>query len=46
MIAKRLDIAEAAVKVRLKCLLRKVGASNRTQAAIEALDHGIGQGAR
>ncbi len=44
MIAIELDITEATVKVHLKSLLRKVGCSNRTQAAIWALNNGIGGG--
>lgn len=42
MIANRLGITEATVKVHLKSLLRKIGASNRTQAAIWALNAGLG----
>lgn len=41
MIANRLNIAEATVKVHMKTLLRKINAANRTQAAIWALDNGI-----
>ncbi len=37
VIARELDIAEATVKVHIKGLLRKVKASNRTQAAIWAM---------
>jgi two-component system nitrate/nitrite response regulator NarL len=40
MIARELGITEATVKVHLKGLLRKINASNRTQAAIWALNHG------
>ena len=40
-IAGRLKIAESTVKVRVKILLRKIGALNRTQAAIWALNHGL-----
>jgi two-component system nitrate/nitrite response regulator NarL len=36
-IARELDIVEATVKVYLKALMRKLGASNRTQLAIWAL---------
>jgi two-component system nitrate/nitrite response regulator NarL len=36
------NITEATVKVHLKSLLRKINASNRTQAAIWALNNGIG----
>jgi two-component system nitrate/nitrite response regulator NarL len=38
MIARRLDIAEATVKVHIKGLLRKINVSNRTQAAIWGLN--------
>ena len=41
MIANWLGIAEATVKVHMKSLLRKIGASNRTQAAIWALKNGL-----
>jgi two-component system, NarL family, nitrate/nitrite response regulator NarL len=37
MIAQHLGITEATVKVHLKSVLRKIGAENRTQAAIWAL---------
>ena len=39
-IARELGITETTVKVHLKSLLRKIGASNRTQAAIWALNNG------
>jgi len=39
MIARRLDVAEATVKVHVKAILRKIGAANRTQAAMWAMDH-------
>ena len=39
-IANQLGITEATVKVHLKSLLRKINATNRTQAAIWALDNG------
>ena len=42
MIANRLQITEATVKVHLKSILRKINASNRTQAAIWAYNHGMG----
>ncbi|SMH28735.1 LuxR C-terminal-related transcriptional regulator [Azospirillum agricola] len=45
MIANHLAITEATVKVHLKSLLRKINASNRTQAAIWAMNNGIGQDA-
>ena len=40
-IAKELSITEATVKVHLKTVLRKLGASNRTQVAIWAVQHGV-----
>jgi two-component system nitrate/nitrite response regulator NarL len=39
VIAKRLDVTEATVKVHVKAILRKVGAANRTQAALWATEH-------
>jgi two-component system nitrate/nitrite response regulator NarL len=44
LIARELNISEATVKVHLKGLLRKVQASNRTQAAVWALNHGYADG--
>jgi two-component system nitrate/nitrite response regulator NarL len=41
-IARDLSISDATVKVHMKGLLRKMHASNRTQAAIWAVSHGIG----
>lgn len=46
MIAIQLNITEATVKVHLKSLLRKINASNRTQAAIWALENGFGNSAQ
>ena len=42
VIAHRLAIAESTVKVHLKGVLRKIRVTNRTQAAIWALNHGMG----
>ena len=39
-IARKIDIAEATVKVHVKAILRKIGVHNRTQAAIWAKNHG------
>jgi two-component system nitrate/nitrite response regulator NarL len=39
MIARKLDVAEATVKVHIKAILRKIGAANRTQAAMWATAH-------
>jgi DNA-binding NarL/FixJ family response regulator len=44
VIANRLAITEATVKVHMKSLLRKIKAGNRTQAAIWALHHGLAPG--
>lgn len=41
LIARRLNIAEATVKVHIKGLLRKINVSNRTQAAIWALNQNV-----
>lgn len=40
-IARNLDIAEATVKVHVKAVLRKIRVTNRTQAAVWALNHGV-----
>lgn len=42
VIAYRLDISEATVKVHVKAILRKLGVQNRTQAAIRAVNSGLG----
>lgn len=44
LIAKELSITEATVKVHIKTVLRKLGASNRTQVAIWAVQHGLTNG--
>ena len=41
VIAKKLNITEATVKVHLKGVLKKISAANRTQAAIWALNNGL-----
>ena len=41
LIATRLGITEATVKVHLKTLLRKIDVNNRTQAAIWAMNNGV-----
>lgn len=40
-IARRINIAEATVKVHIKAILRKIRAHNRTQAAIWAIQRGL-----
>jgi two-component system, NarL family, nitrate/nitrite response regulator NarL len=39
VIARKIDIAEATVKVHIKAILRKIQVQNRTQAAIWAMNH-------
>ncbi|MCG5238822.1 LuxR C-terminal-related transcriptional regulator [Azospirillum doebereinerae] len=43
LIARHLSITEATVKVHLKSLLRKIDATNRTQAAIWGLNNGFAE---
>jgi DNA-binding NarL/FixJ family response regulator len=38
-IARKIDVAEATVKVHVKAILRKIRVQNRTQAAIWAINH-------
>lgn len=40
-IARRLEITESTVKMHFKNVMRKIQATNRTQAAVWAIDHGI-----
>jgi two-component system nitrate/nitrite response regulator NarL len=40
-IARKIDIAEATVKVHVKAILRKIRVHNRTQAAIWAMSNGL-----
>lgn len=40
-IARRFEIAEATVKAHMKAILRKIGANNRTQAAMWAVNNGL-----
>ncbi len=39
VIAKKLAVTEATIKVHVKAILRKIGAANRTQAALWATEH-------
>jgi two-component system, NarL family, nitrate/nitrite response regulator NarL len=41
VIARKLDMAEATVKVHIKSLLRKIEVGNRTQAAIWATNRSV-----
>lgn len=45
MIARECKITEATVKVHMKSILRKIQATNRTQAAVWAIEHGFCAGA-
>jgi two-component system nitrate/nitrite response regulator NarL len=45
VIARKLNLTEATVKVHMKTILRKIGAGNRTQAAIWAADHLLNENA-
>ena len=40
-VARFFEIAEATVKAHVKAIFRKIGATNRTQAAMWALNHGL-----
>jgi two-component system nitrate/nitrite response regulator NarL len=41
VIARKIDITEATVKVHVKAILRKIRVHNRTQAAIWAMNNGV-----
>ncbi len=41
LIARRFGITEGTVKIHVKAILRKIGASNRTQAAIWGMNNGV-----
>jgi DNA-binding NarL/FixJ family response regulator len=41
IIARKINIAEATVKVHVKAILRKIRVRNRTQAAVWAMNHGV-----
>jgi two-component system nitrate/nitrite response regulator NarL len=43
LIARMLEITEGTVKVHLKALMKKISAINRTQAALWARSHGMGE---
>jgi two-component system, NarL family, nitrate/nitrite response regulator NarL len=46
VIAKKLDVTEATIKVHVKAILRKIGAANRTQAALWATEHLVTRGGK
>jgi DNA-binding NarL/FixJ family response regulator len=46
LIARRLEISEKTVKSHLTRIFREIGATDRTQAALWAERHGLGEGGR
>lgn len=43
MIARALDITEGTVKLHVKAILRKLGMRSRVEAAVAAVEHGLGK---
>ncbi|MBI3042780.1 MAG: response regulator [Betaproteobacteria bacterium] len=43
MIARALDIADGTVKLHVKAILRKLGMRSRVEAAVAAVEHGLGR---
>jgi two-component system nitrate/nitrite response regulator NarL len=46
MIARALDIADGTVKLHVKAILRKLGLRSRVEAAVAAVEHGLGKARR
>jgi two-component system nitrate/nitrite response regulator NarL len=44
MIARALDITDGTVKLHVKAILRKLGLRSRVEAAVAAVEHGLGKG--
>jgi two-component system nitrate/nitrite response regulator NarL len=44
MIARALDITDGTVKLHVKAILRKLGVRSRVEAAVAAVEHGLGRG--
>ncbi|TDR79689.1 response regulator [Paludibacterium purpuratum] len=42
VIARKLDVAESTVKIHVQNILKKLGLSSRVQAAVYAVEHGLG----
>jgi two-component system nitrate/nitrite response regulator NarL len=42
-IGRRFGVSEASVKRQVRALLQKLGVTNRTQAAVWALEHNVGR---
>ena len=46
MIARELDITDGTVKLHVKAILRKLGMRSRVEAAVAAVEHGLGRNKR
>ena len=46
MIARELEITDGTVKLHVKAILRKLGMRSRVEAAVAAVEHGLGKGRR
>ena len=46
MIARALDITDGTVKLHVKAILRKLGMRSRVEAAVAAVEHGMGKARR
>ncbi len=46
MIARALDITDGTVKLHVKAILRKLGLRSRVEAAVSAVEHGLGKARR
>jgi two-component system nitrate/nitrite response regulator NarL len=46
MIARALEITDGTVKLHVKAILRKLGLRSRVEAAVSAVEHGLGKGRR
>jgi len=46
MIARSLEITDGTVKLHVKAILRKLGLRSRVEAAVSAVEHGLGKGRR
>jgi len=46
MIGRELDITDGTVKLHVKAILRKLGMRSRVEAAVAAVEHGLGKGRR
>jgi two-component system nitrate/nitrite response regulator NarL len=46
MIARALQITDGTVKLHVKAILRKLGMRSRVEAAVSAVEHGLGRNRR